>query len=59
MATKRSFEEEFAALELLRHQEAKLAVGPVRKALGHRNNYVVAKAADLVRDRLFLPARGV
>ncbi len=50
MATKRSYEEELAAIDELRHQEPKVAIGPLRKALGHRNNYVVAKAADLVRD---------
>jgi len=50
MATKRSFDDELAALDELRGQDPKTAIGPLRKALGHRNNYVVAKAADLVRD---------
>src|SRR5258708_14864295 len=50
MATACRFEEVFAALELLGHQEAKPAGGRVGKALGHRNTYVGAKAADLVRD---------
>jgi hypothetical protein len=50
MATKRGFEEELAALDELRRQDPKASVGPLRKALAHRNNYVVAKAADIVRD---------
>lgn len=50
MAGKRSFEEQLAALEALRGNPAGACVEPLRKALAHRNNYVVAKAADLVRE---------
>lgn len=49
MAGKRKFEEQLAALDALRQQEPALRVVPLRKALAHRNNYAVAKAADLVR----------
>jgi HEAT repeat protein len=50
MPGKRAFEEQVAALDALRHglEEARLA--PLRKALGHRNNFIVGKAADLVRE---------
>jgi HEAT repeat protein len=48
MRAKRSFEEQLAALDELRQQAPEAASEPLRKALAHRNNYVVAKAADLV-----------
>ena len=48
MPAKRSFEEQLAALDELRQQAPEAAIEPLRKALAHRNNYVVAKAADLV-----------
>jgi len=50
MPAKRSFEDQLAALDALRQQTPETAAVPLRKALGHRNNYVVAKAADLVRE---------
>lgn len=50
MPVRRSFEDQLAALDALRQQPQAAAPGPVRKALAHRNNYVVAKAADLVRE---------
>jgi hypothetical protein len=50
VAGKRSFEEQLAALEALRQNPAEACVVPLRKALAHRNNYVVAKAADLARE---------
>jgi HEAT repeat protein len=50
MAGKRSFEEQIAALDGLRQQPENDRVEPLRKALAHRNNFIVAKAADLVRD---------
>jgi hypothetical protein len=50
MPGKRSFEDQLAALDELRHQAAEDALEPLRKALTHRNNYVVAKAADVVRE---------
>ena len=50
MPAKRSFEDQLGDLDALRQQAPEAAVAPLRKALGHRNNYVVAKAADLVRE---------
>src|SRR5271165_1399386 len=50
MPAKRSFEDQLAALDALRQQAPEAATAPLRKALGHRNNYVVAKAADLIRE---------
>jgi HEAT repeat protein len=50
MTGKRSFEEQIATLEKLRHELPESCVQPLRKALAHRNNFVVGKAADLVRE---------
>ena len=50
MPGKRKFEEQLAALDALRQQSPETSIEPLRKALAHRNNYVVAKAADLVRE---------
>ena len=50
MTGKRRFEEQLAALEDLRRQTPAVAIGPLRKALRHHSNYIVAKAADLVRE---------
>ncbi|HTV56990.1 MAG TPA: hypothetical protein VMI06_19015, partial [Terriglobia bacterium] len=50
MTGKRRFEEQLAALDQLGQQSPEAVIGPLRKALAHRNNYLVAKAADLVRD---------
>jgi HEAT repeat protein len=50
MPAKRSFEDQLAALDSLREGSAEAATEPLRKALGHRNNYVVARSADLVRE---------
>jgi len=49
MPGKRKFEEQLAELDKLRHQPPEVSVEALRKALAHRNNFVVAKAADLVR----------
>ncbi len=49
MGGKRSFEEEVAALETVRREPEAARHAPLRKALAHRNNFIVAKAADLVR----------
>lgn len=49
MPGKRSFEDQLAALEALKQQTPEAATPALRRALAHRNNYVVAKAADLVR----------
>jgi HEAT repeat protein len=50
MPGKRKFEEQLAALDSLRQQPPEACIAPLRKALEHRNNFVVAKAADLIRD---------
>src|SRR5437899_4098782 len=50
MKGKRGFEEQIAALDGLRHELEGARIEPLRKALGHRNNFIVAKAADLVRE---------
>lgn len=50
MSGKKKFEEQIAAIEMLREQPAEARIEPLRKALGNRNNFIVAKAADLVRD---------
>jgi HEAT repeat protein len=57
MPGKRAFEEQVAALDALRHGPEEARVAPLRKALGHRNNFIVAKAADLIRE--FLRERGL
>jgi hypothetical protein len=50
MPGKRKFEEQLAALDALREQPEDVRVDALRKALGHRNNFTVAKAADLIRE---------
>jgi HEAT repeat protein len=50
MPGKRKFEEQLAALDALRQQAPEAAIEPLRKALTNRNNFVVAKAADLIRE---------
>jgi hypothetical protein len=50
MPGKKNFEAQIAALDELRRQPPEAAIEPLRKALGHRNNFIVAKAADLARD---------
>ena len=50
MPGKRKFEDQLAALDALRQQLPEAAVDPLRKALTNRNNFVVGKAADLVRQ---------
>jgi hypothetical protein len=50
MPGKRAFEEQIAALDALRHGPEEARVATLRKALGHRNNFMVAKAADLIRE---------
>lgn len=50
MPGKRAFEEQLAALELLRDQPEEVRIAPLGKALAHKNNFIVAKAADLVRE---------
>lgn len=50
VAGKQKFEEQIAILDALRQQPEESRVEPLRKALGGKNNFVVAKAADLVRE---------
>jgi HEAT repeat protein len=50
MPGKRKFEEQLAALDALRQIPPEACIDPLRRALGNRNNFVVAKAADLVRQ---------
>jgi len=50
MSGKRAFEEQVAALDALRRSPEDARVEPLRKALGQRNNFIVAKAADLIRE---------
>jgi len=49
MPGKRKFEEQLAALDALRQLPPETATEPLRKALANRNNFIVAKAADLIR----------
>jgi hypothetical protein len=56
MPGKRAFEEQIAALDALRHGPEEARVAPLRKALGHRNNFIVGKAADLIREFVREPA---
>jgi HEAT repeat protein len=48
--TKRKFDEQIAELDALREFPEEARVEPLRKALANRNNFVVAKAADLARE---------
>jgi len=50
MPGKRKFEEQLAALDALRQLPPEVCIDPLHKALADRNNFVVAKAADLVRS---------
>jgi HEAT repeat protein len=50
MPGKRNFEDQIAAIDALRHVPEELRVPALRKALGHKNNFLVGKAADLVRE---------
>src|SRR5271170_4702802 len=48
---KEKFEAQLAAIEALRQQPVEAVVAPLRAALKQRNNYLVAKAAELVAAR--------
>ena len=50
MPGKRSFEDQIAALDALGQQPEETRLERLRKALTHRNNFLVGKAADLVRE---------
>ena len=47
MSAQRSFDAELATLETLRDVSPEAADAPLRKALAHRNNFIVSKAAKL------------
>jgi len=47
---KRQFEQQLAALDALRQASPEARPEPLRKALTHKNNFIVAKATDLVRE---------
>jgi len=47
---KRKFDEQIGALDALRQLADEDKLEPLRKALGNRNNFLVAKAADLARE---------
>jgi HEAT repeat protein len=46
---KRSFEDQLAKLEALSREDPEQAVAPLRMALRHANNFLVAKAAEMTR----------
>lgn len=46
----RQFEQQIAALDALRDAAEETRLSSLRKALSHRNNFVVGKAADLARE---------
>src|SRR3981081_636101 len=50
MPGNRSFEDQLATLDELRHQAPEAALEPLRKALTHRNDSVVAQASVVVRE---------
>ena len=50
MVGKRAFEEQIAALDGLREQPEESRLVPLRQALTAKNNFIAAKAADLVRE---------
>ena len=50
MTGKRQFEEQIAALDTLRNAPEQARLDPLRKALANHNNFIAAKAADLVRE---------
>jgi HEAT repeat protein len=50
MPGKRAFEDQIAALDALRQQPEQARPDPLRKALANRNNFIAAKAADLIRE---------
>lgn len=50
MPGKRAFEGQIAALDTLRQATGCVRADALRKALGNRNNFIVGKAADLVRE---------
>lgn len=47
----RSFEKQLAEVDALRREPSSLVVAPLRKFLQNRNNYVVTKAAEAIREQ--------
>jgi len=47
---KRQFEQQVAALDALRQAPTDARIEPLRKALANQNNFIAAKAADLIRQ---------
>jgi len=50
MSGKRAFEQQIAVLDALRDSDEAIRLPALRKALTNRNNFLVAKAADLARE---------
>ena len=50
MPGKKAFDQQIATLDALRQQPEESRTQHLRKALAAKNNFIVAKAADLVRD---------
>jgi hypothetical protein len=50
MPGKRAFEEQIAALDALRQEPEEARTRTLRKAIGNRNNFIVGKAGDLIRE---------
>jgi hypothetical protein len=48
---KRKFEEQMAAIDRLADLSREESIEPLRKALGNRSNFMVGRAADLIRKR--------
>jgi len=51
MSGKKNFEAQLEALDALRQQPDEACIAPLRAALQHRNNYIVAKASEMVALR--------
>jgi len=55
MPGKKNFDAQLGALEELRQQPDEACTTPLRALLKHQNNYIVAKAADLITQRRLEP----
>ena len=51
MPAKKNFDAQLGAIERLRTESDEVCIAPLRVALKHQNNYIVAKAADQVAQR--------
>jgi hypothetical protein len=52
MSGRKNFDAQLAALDELRQRSAEECIAPLRAALRQKNNYLVAKAAELVGEKL-------